>query len=662
MKRVIVVALLSISLLSLSAQEKNPILLTVGGKEVTLAEFEAIYNKNNDKTERTEESIKEYLDLYIKFKLKVREAEELGLDTTIKFKKELAGYRVQLAQPYLTDKEVTEKLIEEAYERMKYDVRAMHILIKLPAEAYGKDTLEAYNKIKKIRERITKGEDFEKVAREVSEDPSVSKNGGDLGYFTALYMVYPFEVAAYTTKKGEVSPPLRTRFGYHILKVTDVRPARGNIRVAHIMLKLTETDTGEVVKAKEQKINELYDLLIKENQDFATLAKQYSEDQASASKGGELPVFNTGKMVESFENAAFALEKDGDISKPIKTDFGWHIIKRLSYEPLGSYEELYNAIKQKISKDSRSNKSKEALVEKIKAENNFKEYLNARDDFYKIVTADELWDGNFNIEKAKKLNKVMFGFFAEDGDKVEYTQADFANFLANRASNVQRIGAKPTIDVKTIINNLYQQKVDETAIQFKDDRLSKTNDEFRLLMQEYRDGILLFDLTDEKVWSKAIKDTTGLKDFYEKNKEKYMWEERVDATIYICSNEAIVKQVIKILKVKLKKDYSNEDILKMVNTGSQLDLTIKEGKFTKKDNEDIAKATWEELTVSTIKNGKSTSIVVIHDILPPAPKELNEVRGLVTSDYQNFLEEEWIKSLKKKYKVVVNNEVLKLVK
>ncbi|MCO6500909.1 MAG: peptidylprolyl isomerase [Vicingus serpentipes] len=660
--RKIVFVLLGISMLSLNAQEADPILLTVGGKDVTLSEFNAIYNKNNNKTEQTEASVKEYLELYTKFKLKVREAEELGLDTMSTFKEELAGYRKQLAQPYLTDKEVTEKLIKEVYERMKYDVRGMHILINLPAEAYGKDTVEAYNKIVKARERIIKGEDFEKVAKEVSEDPSVSKNGGDLGYFTALRMVYPFEVAAYTTKVGDVSHPLRTRFGYHILKVTDKRPAKGEIKTAHIMIKTTESDTGEVAKAKEQKINEIYELLIKENQDFATLAKQYSEDQSSASKGGELPVFNAGKMIESFENAAFALEKDGDISKPIKTEFGWHIIKRLSYQPLGTYEDLYNSIKQKVSKDARSNKSKEALVKKIKDENNFKEYLAERNDFYKIITEDELLDGNMNIDKAKGLNKVMFGFYAKDGDKVEYTQTDFANFLANRASPAKRIGPKPTIDIKTIINLLYQQKVEETAIQFKDNRLPKTNDEFRLLMQEYRDGILLFDLTDKKVWSKAVKDTTGLKEFYEKNKEKYMWEERANATIYICSNDEVVKKVTKILKVKLKKGYSSSDILKMINTDSQLDLTIKEGKFTKNENEYLAKATWEELTVSTVKDEKGTAIVVIHEILPPAPKELDEVRGLVTSDYQNFLEEEWVKSLKEKYKVTVNNEVLKLVK
>jgi len=662
MKRIVFVFVSSILLLSLNAQETDPILLTVGGKDVSLSEFNAIYNKNNNKSDRTEESVKEYLDLYIKFKLKVREAEELGLDTTVKFKEELAGYRKQLAQPYLTDKEVTEKLIKEVYERMKYDIRGKHILIKLNPEAYGKDTVEAYNKIAKARERILNGEDFEKVAREVSEDPSVSKNGGDLGYFTALRMVYPFEVAAYTTKVGGVSHPLRTRFGYHILQVVDKRPARGSMKAAHIMVKIAESDTGEVLQTKEKKINELYKLLTEEKQDFADVARQHSEDRGSASKGGELPEFNTGKMVEVFENAAFELKNDGDISKPIKTDFGWHIIKRISHKPLGSYDELYNSMKQKISKDSRSNKSKEALVEKVKKENNFREYINERNDFYKIVTDIELLDGNFDASKAKNLKKVMFALYAKDGDKVEYTQTDFAQFLANRASKAKRMGEPHKIDVKKVIDYLYKQKVEETVIKFKDDRLPKTNQEFRLLMQEYRDGILLFDLTDKKVWSKAVKDTTGLKEFYEKSKENYMWEERVDATVYVCSDDAVVKRVNKLLKNKSKKGYSNDDILKMVNTDSQLDLTIKEGKFTKKDNEDVAKATWKEGTTSIIKNEKSTSIVVINKLLPVAPKELNEVRGLVTSDYQNFLEEEWVKSLKEKYKVTVNNEVLKLVK
>jgi peptidyl-prolyl cis-trans isomerase SurA len=662
MKKIgLLLLLVTVSTIGIKAQEKEEILLTIGGNKVSLAEFNAIYNKNNTKEDVSQESINEYLDLYIKFKLKVTEAEELGYDTLPQFTKELAGYRKQLAQPYLTDKNVTEDLIKEAYDRMQWDVKASHILVALDAEAEGKDTLEAYNKIIKARNRILTGEDFAKVAKVVSTDPSAQQNGGDLGYFTALQMVYPFETAAYTTKVGDVSMPIRTRFGYHLVKVEDKRTARGTITAAHIMIKSTEKDNDETAKNQEQKINEIYTKLTVENLDFAEMARQFSQDPGSAKRGGELPAFTTGKMVAIFEDAAFGLKADGDISKPFKTQFGWHIAKRVSYKPIASYDDLYATIKAKVARDSRSNKSKEVLLAKIKTDNNYKENLNERNDFYKLVTKDDIKNGTWNPAKAVKYNKLMFGFYAVDGEKMEYTQTDFANYIKDQTARGVK-NKSGEVNVSSELNKLYKKIVAEEALKFKDSRLAKTNTEFRLLMQEYRDGILLFDLTDKKVWGKAVKDTTGLQAFYEKNKTNYMWTERVDATTYACSNEAVAKKVAKLVKIKAKKGYTNEAILKMINTDSQLDLTIKEGKFTKEADENVAKATWSDGATSTIKGEKNTVIVVVNKVLPPAAKELKEVRGLVTSDYQNYLEKEWVAELKTKYPVTVNKEVLKLVK
>lgn len=659
MKKLVSVLLLSTIAFTINAQEKDPTLLTIGGKEVKLSEFNAIFNKNKTDEKITDEAINEYLDLYIKFKLKVREAEALGYDTLPKFINELKGYRKQLAQPYLTDKEVTESLIKEAYERMKQDVRASHILIKLNEDATGSDTTAAYNKALKVRKRILAGEDFNKVAKEVSEDPSAKKNGGDLGYFTVMQMVYPFESVAYNTKVGEVAMPVRTKFGYHIIKVVDKRPARGMIKTAHIMIKGNDDKSKDISDdTKKQKIDEIYEK-VKAGEDFAALAKQYSDDKGSARKGGELPEFNAGKMVAEFEEAAFTLKKDGDFSEPFKTPYGWHIVKRLSLEELQSYDDLYQTLKAKVARDSRSNKSKQALFAKIKAENNFKENIKERNDFYKLITTEEYKNGVWDINKAKKYDKVMFGYYAPDGDKVEYTQADFAKLLAKQ----QVKNPKKEINLKAEINKLYNREKNQTALNFKNDRLSKTNEEFRLLMNEYRDGILLFDLTDEKVWSKAVKDTVGLEAFYNKNKNNYMWGKRVEATIYTCSDEAVAKKVEKILKKKAKKGYSNEQILEMVNTESQLSLKIEEDKFSKGDNENVDKASWEKGAKSkstTINN--EVVIVVINEVLNPEPKDLQDIKGLVTSDYQNYLEKEWVAELKGKYDVVVDKEVLKLVK
>ena len=657
MKKIIFVCLITISAINLNAQHVDPVLLKIGDKTVKLSEFNAIFNKNNTNEKATTATVNEYLDLYIKFKLKVREAEELGYDTLPKFINELKGYRKQLAEPYLTDKEVTESLIKEAYDRMKLDVRASHILIEVAPDALPADTLIAYNKAIKARKRILDGEDFAKVAREISSDPSAKKNGGDLGYFSAMHMVYPFETAAYTTKIGDVSIPVRTRFGFHIIEVYDSRPTRGTIKVAHIMIKTDKNATPEDAGIKKNKIDEIYTKLTKEGQDFAELAKQFSDDQGSARKGGELPEFNTGKMVEPFENAAFALKNDGDISEPIQTEFGWHIIKRLSLKELASYEELYNEIKAKVARDSRSNKSKDVLLKKIKDENGFKEDIKKRNEFYQLITKDEYLKGEWKAEKAKKYNKLMFGFYAPDGDKVEYTQTDFANYL-----ETQKTKGKTDVNIIAEINQLYTKVLEKTAIDFKDSRLEKTNEDFRLLMLEYRDGILLFDLTDEKVWSKAVKDSVGLQKFYEENKSKYMWDQRVEATLYICSDETVAKNVQKIISKKAKKGYTNEQILKMVNVDSQLALKIEENKYAKNDNESVDKATWQNGVTTVVKDDKNVVIVEVKQVIAPEPKKITEIKGLITSDYQNYLEQEWVKALKSKYKVDVDKEVLKLVK
>ena len=655
MKKLIVCISFLLGTLVVFAQKNDsPILMEIGDKKITLEEFEAIYNKNSDNKKNTKEEVEDYLDLYIKFKLKVVEAEDLGMDTLPAFTQELEGYRKQLAQPYLSDREVTEKLIEEAYERMKYDVKAAHILVKVTLEADPKDTLAAYNKIMKIRKRIIGGEDFEKVAAEVSEDPSAVKNKGNLGYFSAFQMVYPFETAAYETEVGKISMPVRTSFGYHLVKTIDKRKARGIMKVAHIMVRADKKLGEEEINQKKEKIDEIYTKVTAEDADFAALSRQYSEDKESAKRGGELPAFGAGKMVEEFETAAFALENDGDISAPILTDYGWHIIKRLELKNLESYEELYPTLKAKVARDSRANKSKEIVIENIKKENNFKEDLKRRNDFYTAVDQKKFNKGEWKAEDVAKLDKVMFGFYPTDGEKFEYKQTQFAKRLENHMSRNE-----PTnVDLKPYINKLYNTVVEEMTMRFKNRRLPVVNKEFRMLLQEYREGILLFNITDEKVWSKAVKDSTGLEAFYQANKQNYMWGERIDAVIYKCSNEKIAKKVEKLIKAKAKKGYSNEDILKQINKDSQLNLTIEEGKFTKEQNELVAKAKWENKAITKFNNENEVVLIEVKEVLAPQPKLLDEVRGLVTSDYQNKLEKEWVETLRKKYPVKIHKEVL----
>ncbi len=652
------VALLTIN--SATAQTKKPlaatetvktdaVLMTIGSSKVTVSEFENVYHKNNTKEGTMDtKSLNDYVELFVNFKLKVKEAEELGLDTAKSFKEELAGYRKQLAQPYLTDKDVNEKLLKETYDRMQEDIHASHILVKVSDNALPKDTLEAYNKILKIRARILKGEDFNKVASEkgISDDPSAKDNGGDLGFFTALQMVYPFESAAYSTKVGDVSMPIRTRYGYHIIKVTERRKAQGEVMVAHIMVKTTPNMSKEDSLNTYTKITEIYSKL-KAGSKFEDLAQEFSDDKSSAKKGGELPWFGTGKMPIEFEKVAFSMANKGDFSQPMRSKYGWHVIKLIDKRGLATFEDMKNELKAKVTKDSRSQAGRASLIAKVKAEYKFKENPKLVDDFIKVMDSS-LFEGRWDIAKAKALNKPMFNL----NEKV-YSQVEFANYISSHQSK------RPKTDVKIVLNQFYKQFVEETAVAYEEARLDQKYPEFKALMQEYRDGILLFELTDQKVWSKAVKDSTGSKAYYEKNKTNFMWDERAEASVYTCANEKVAAQV----RGLMKKKKSEKDILAAANKDSQLNLQVETRVFSKGENEFVDK-NWNPGTSADIKSekDKKTIIIVTAKLLMPEPKSYLDSKGMVTADYQNYLEKEWIASLKAKYSVTVDKAVLSTIK
>ncbi|MBK8845130.1 MAG: peptidylprolyl isomerase [Bacteroidetes bacterium] len=640
----LVVALFGFSMMSYA--QPDPALITIDGETVSKSEFERVYKKNNTKDVSFDnKAVREYLDLYINYKLKVKAAEELHMDTSSAFMNELNGYKKQLAQPYLTDKEVSEGLIKEAYDRMQKDVRASHILVKCAADALPKDTVAAYNKAMKIREKIMKGADFATMARDSSEDPSAKENGGDLGYFTAMQMVYPFESAAYTTPIGKLSMPVRTRFGYHILKTVDMRPAQGEIHCAHIMVKCADNETSDSVKtAAKAKIEEIAAKL-KQGEKFEDLATQFSDDKGSAKNGGVLPWFGTGRMVPEFERTAFALKGDNEVSEPIKSSYGWHIIKRLEKRGLPTYDEKKGELKQQIQKDSRSELSKTSMLNKIKAEYKFSENAANRDAF--LATLDSsIIKGEYAPDEKAPLTKPIMTL----GENT-YSQRDFANYLA--LHQVRRPSGEPM----SVGYSMYQGFVDEACISYEEARLEKKYPEFKNLMQEYRDGILLFDLTDKLVWSKAVKDTTGLKEYYEKNKNNYMWAERINAKIYQCATPEIAASVRKMLKKK--KD--DAEMLQEVNKDSQLNLTIKEGKYSKGDNEIIDGITWTKGISADMQKNNQTVFVDVKEVLTPMPKALDEAKGIITADYQNHLEKNWIEELRKKHPVNVDEAVLRTI-
>lgn len=642
---------------SSSVFSQNDVLLNISGEVVTTEEFNLVYNKNNSSAQAIDPKTKEeYLDMYINFKLKVKEAESLGMDTASGFVKELAGYRRQLAAPYLTDNKVTESLIREAYDRKKEDVNAWHILIACDADAAPKDTFDAWIQCKKIKEGITNpAEEFSQKAKEFSKDPSALQNGGDLGYFNVFQMVYPFETAAYTTLKGEISDPVRTRFGYHLLWVKDKRPARGEIRVAHIMVKSAENEVPEEADKKEQKINELYEKL-KAGEEFETLANQYSDDKGSAPKGGELPWFGTGRMVKSFEDAAFSLENDGDYSAPIKTRFGWHIIKRLEKKELGSYEELKTELKTKVEKDGRGNKSKDAFYKRAKEEYAFKS--NAKS----IAAVAALIDRSY-FERTWKVgdnfsdkNQMVFSLTDKKykKEKKSFTQRDFAEFVENDKT-FQRL---PVVDSTVVINKLFEAFVNQRLSDFENERLEYKYPKFKALIQEYHDGILLFDLMDQKVWGKAVSDSAGLASYFEKNKENYKWGERVDAILFSCADSSVVSQCKSILKSQIDSGINISEISSELNKKSQLAVSIEEKKFLKEDNPIIDQIKWKPGFSEVIDKDNRLWFAYVKEVLPVQNKTLEEARGSSISGYQDYLEKEWLKQLRVKYPVQVFKENL----
>ncbi|MCX6229955.1 MAG: peptidylprolyl isomerase [Bacteroidetes bacterium] len=649
-------------------QNNDPVLLNVAGENITKSEFLRVYQKNNAKDQAIDKkALDEYLELYINFKLKVKEAEELGLDTNSIFKSELNGYRATLAQPYLVDKDVTEDLIKEAYSRMLFDVRASHILIRLDKNAIPSDTLATFNKIMALRKRILSGEAFEKIAAEASEDPSAKDvaatserpaykgNGGDLGYFTSFDMIYPFENAAFNTKVGEVSMPIRSEYGYHLIKVTDKKKAMGRVQIAHLLISVPQN--ASEIDIKEAKIK-AYDIMakLKNGEKFDTLVKQHSDDKGSANKGGVLPEFGVNRMIPEFIVAISKLNNPGDYSEPILSRYGWHIIKLVDRKEIKSLDELKNEIKQKVAKDERANKSKESFLAKVKVEYNFTENLQTVKDFYKVVT-DSVFTNSWKASEAKMLTAKMFSIGTKN-----FTQTDFAAFLAAiRNENP----AKENLEM--YVNRNYKDYVERCIMQYADNKLEEKYPDFKSLMKEYHDGILLFDLTDKNVWTKAIKDTVGLKDFYQKNTINYMWGERLDATMFTFKESKIKeadarKFVEKILNKQWgnNADKINEQIKKLSKDSAA--VTYIHDKYSKGDNKMIDQIKWQEGIAETIKDVNNFVIVLVNKKLIPEQKTLTEAKGIVTADYQNYLEKEWLLMLRKKYSFSVNKEVYNSIK
>lgn len=531
MKKSILISVFLLGAISSFAQ-KDEVLLTIDKKPVYASEFKRIYEKNLDQISEDEKNVEKNLDLFINYKLKLLEAYKLKLDTSKNYKSELNTYKNQLIVPYLQDEEFKQKLVKEAYDRTVEEVRASHILIGTPQKLVKVDTTQLIQRLDSIKKKIENGESFERLAQKYSEDPSAKINGGDLGYFSAFRMVYPFEEAAYNTPVGKVSKPFKTRFGYHILKVTDKRKSRGAFKVAHILAK-DRSIAGKV------KIDSLYKK-IQKGTPFSEVAKKYSEDKPSAINGGVLPKFTTGRMVPPFEKAVLALKKKGDVSKPFKTRFGWHIVQLIENDPVKPFSELKGELEGRVRGSNRGSLSMQKLIKDLKKKykpltnNVVLELIQQKEDIDKEFSETQENETIITIGKKKILFK------------------DFLNFAKG----------KNYIPV----NDLWERFKNQEVLNYYKEDLGNIYPEYKYTLQEYKDGLLLFDLMKLKIWDSSQKDTDALTTFFEKNKSKY---------------------------------------------GSE---------------------------------------------------DLSKVRGEVINDYQKYLEESWVASLRKEHKITVKKKTLKKIK
>jgi peptidyl-prolyl cis-trans isomerase SurA len=628
------------------AQVDGRILLSVDGKPVQAGEFIRMYKKSAEPGKKPD--VEEYLQQFIIFKLKVAEAINEGYDTTETFKSELEGYRNQLAQNYLTDARTKEKLLQSAYQRSLTEVNAWHVLVGLSPDASADDTLKAWKKAMDIRERIVRGEPFDQVARSSSDDKSALFNGGNLGYFTVFQMVTPFEDAAWSLKPGAISQPVRTAFGYHIIKVADRRPSKGKIRVAHIMKNAPPGISAEDAAGAREQINEIYNKL-QAGTSFSELARNLSDHKESAVNGGALDWFGTGEMISDFSEAAFSIADTGKYTEPVRTLYGWHIIKLLERRLPRNFEEARSLLESRLNQSYLNSVSRRSFVESLRKE--YKYRIN-RDVFnWFVLNTDTLI-----IQGLRKYNRS-----ALPGDNI-YTFADqalssrdFAEFIEKRGFMIS------TSDSVLFLNRSLETRSADHLISYENTMLEKKNPEFRYLMNEFHDGILLFEISDRKVWTRVTEDSTGLRNYYEEHKNNFLTNPGITAAVYTLRVPGGDNELAAAWKKYSGKRNADRRLMKKFNGKNDSVLVLTEGKWLRGDDPQIDGLNWDEESHYLNTDGYP-SVLKITGRVEPRPLEFESVQGEMMAGYQEQIDRQWIEQLKQKYTVKIDNSVLEAVK
>ncbi|MEN8120578.1 MAG: peptidylprolyl isomerase [Bacteroidota bacterium] len=632
--------------------EQDEVFITIGRKNISKEEFIHVYKKNNAKPLPTnKDSLNAQLNRFINFKLKVIEAENRDFNKSDHFLKEFSAYKKQLAEPFLVNKETFERLLIEAYKRIKYEVRASHILVKVNEYASPEDTLIAYNKAMSIKTRLLESENFENVARETSDDPSAVINGGDLWYVRAFQTPYKFENYLFKGIKNKLSPPIRTKYGYHIIKIVARRLNPGKYKVAHIMISVAKNINKQEENKAKNKIDNIYQQVL-QGEDFDQMVMKYSDDKGTAANKGELPWFGTGKMSHEFEMAAFNLKKKGDISKPVRTKYGWHIIKKIDQQKISEFNQMKDQIKNMVSNSDRHAICKQNLIERFQKENNFSE--NKELSIFYTAVDSSIFEKKWKLPDLIDLEDVLF-IIGEN----KYTKYDFAKSLEQNQKNMF------PIPINNYVNQQYEEFRNNKIIEFELNSLSRENKSYKYLVDEFHDGMLLFEIMEKEIWEKAKNDTVGLKRFYENNIKKYNKFFTADISIFNFENGTDIRKLKKYF-VKYKKQALSDDMLaKRVSKSVKKEFKFKNSFKAEEDLNDIFKLVVAKYRSGSLRTDqkliileKHNTLVYLNTAIMKTKKTCQNYKSDVISDYQNYLDGEWLKNLRSKYKITINENVL----
>lgn len=648
--RLILLVVLVCKLLVVVAQPENDrVLFTVAGKPVMVSEFKYIYQKTNgSKADFSAASVNEYLDLYTKFKLKVQRAKDMRLDTLSNLRQELDGYRKQLASSYLTDKSSVDQLVNEAYTRMKQDVSISHILVKCDQYAPPADTLKAYTRAMEAYKKVKGGTAFDRVCEDMSDDASTKKSGGTVGYITGMMLpnLYEIENAAYTIPAGQVSAPIRSRLGYHVIRVNDVRPARGEVVMAHILIREGKNATDQEKADAKKRIDEVYSKLVA-GEDFGNLAQKYSEDKTTAARGGMVDKFGINQYEASIEDAAFGLTTPNSYTKPVKSSMGWHIIKLLNRVEMPTLESIYGDLQGKVKNDSRMEVANHAMTERIKKEAGFVLNNDVKSKIYKSL------DNTF-VQNTWKLPAVTNDEVLFKMGGTEYKTSQYFSFAQrNRQLRIQK---NPNQTNEMIGDEVLKKMIAQEALAYEESQLDKKYPEFKALMREYEEGVLLFEATKRVVWDRASEDTTGLETFFNGNRSKYLWGERALVSNYTINTTD--PKIVAGIRAYAAKKAGSKVLAKYNKEGGSL-ISQEEALIERGKSPEIDVLAWKKGSMSEpVVGEEATSFFKIESIQPTTQKTLNEARGYAIADYQDELEKRWLDELRSTYKVDVNKDVL----